>query len=152
MSKTLWLTLVSEWTGGIPCILLGCVNFISSEVSLVSLSILAFSRMISIERIGGMTYMTTKIKRACVSAWAVIMILVSTYVVYLLTHNRGVHNNLCILLGISNQRFVSQVERAFQVVFIFCNGLWIMCTYNEHKYGVYIQHCNSVISLAKAIG
>ena len=124
--RVVFYTIVSEWTSGTACLVIGLVNFISSEVSLLLLSMLAFSRRISIDTVGGMTHMKTKMRNACSSAWAVIMTTGVVYVVYLFTQNMKVRNNICILLGISNQRFVTYVEQAFQIVFIGCNILFLL--------------------------
>ena len=115
--------IVSEWTNGIACVLIGLLNFVSSEVSLVILSLLSFIRMISIEKVGGMASMKSKIHAACICAWSAIVMIGITYAVLVCIHNIGLRNNMCILLGLSHQRFIMGFERVFQVFFICLNVL-----------------------------
>ena len=77
--------IVSEWTSSIACGMFGLVNFISSEVPLLMLNILAFARMISVQKVGGMTFMKSRVKIACCCAWLVIITFGIAYIVYLLT-------------------------------------------------------------------
>ena len=123
---SIFYKIVSEWTSNVPCMLFGLINFISSEVSLVILSILSLARMISIDKIGGMALMKSRIHMACIAAWLVILISGILYAVYIFTHNMKLRNNMCIILGISDQRFVTYFERMFQIVFICINMLLVL--------------------------
>ena len=119
--------IVSEWTTSVPCGVFGLVNFISSEVSLLMLNILAFARMISIEKVGGMALLKSRVKIACFSAWAVIVATGIAYVVsLLLLQNMGARNNLCILLGISHLGNITLLEQVFQGVFISINMMLLL--------------------------
>ena len=113
-------TIVSEWTRSITCIILGLISFVSSEVSLFTLCILAFARMISIDKFGGMLLIKGKIKVACVVTWAVIVTSGVACVVCLKTLGMGLRNNMCILLGISpaHRRYVTDLEQVLQIVLI----------------------------------
>ena len=93
--------IVSEWTRSITCTILGLMSFVSSEVSLLTLCILAYARMISINAIGGMSLIKGKLRAACVVTWVVIVIFGVAFVVCLKTLGVGLRNNMCILLGIS---------------------------------------------------
>ena len=93
--------IISEWTCSVTCTILGMISFVSSEVSLLTLCILAYTRMISINQFGGMSLMKGKIRIACVVAWVVIVITGVVFVVCLRTLGMGLRNNMCILLGIS---------------------------------------------------
>ena len=84
--------IISEWTNGIPCILLGLVNFISSEVSLMMLSLLSFARVISVDKLGGMSLLKSKIRIACICIWSIAVIVGIFYVVYTFTNNMGLRN------------------------------------------------------------
>ena len=102
MYNMVFYRIISEWANSITCVMIGLLNFISLEVSLLILSILAFSRMISIEKLGGMTFLQSRIRMACVSVWALVITSGIAYVAYLLTQKMGTRNNICLLLGISH--------------------------------------------------
>ena len=112
--------IVSEWTRSITCIILGLISFVSSEVSLLTLCTLAYARMISIDKFGGMLLIKGKIKVACVVTWVVIVTSGVACIVCLKTLGMGLRNNMCILLGISpaRQRYVTDLEHALQIVLI----------------------------------
>ena len=126
MYNKLFYIIVSEWTGSMTCIMFGLLNYISSEVSLLILNILAFARMISIRKVGGMTFLKGRISMACVSVWAVVFISGIAYGMYLLTQRMGARNNMCILIGISHLGHVTQFERIVQIVGISINMLLIV--------------------------
>ena len=113
--------IISEWTNGIPCILLGLVNFISSEVSLMMLSLLSFARVISVDKLGGMSLLKSKIRIACICIWSIAVKVGIFYVVYIFTNNMGLRNNMCIFFGVSNQRLITNFEVIFQIGFICIN-------------------------------
>ena len=112
--------IVSEWTRSITCIILGLISFVSSEVSLLTLCILAFARMISINKLGGMLLIKGKIKVACVVTWVVIVTSGVACIVCFKTLGIGLRNNMCILLGISpaHQRYITDLENVLQIVLI----------------------------------
>ena len=124
--NTVFYQIVSEWTNSITCVSLGLVNFVSSETSLLTLSILAFSRYISIDKFGGMAFMKSRIRIASASVWVIILTSGICYAVYLFTYNMGARNNMCILFGISHQRYVTPLEYALQIVFISCNMCFLL--------------------------
>lgn len=124
--NTMFYKIVSEWTSGIPCSVLGFVNFVSSEVSLITLCILSCARMIGIQKVGGMNFIKSHIKAACICTWLLTVGTGLAYVVYMLTYSMKIRNNMCILLGITDQRYVSDFERAFQGVFITFNVLFLI--------------------------
>ena len=76
--------------------------------------------MISINQIGGMLLIKTKIKAACVVKWIVIVACGVACAVCLQTQGMGLRNNMCILLGISqsHQRYVTALEHVLQIVLI----------------------------------
>ena len=120
--------IASEWTNSVTCIMIGMVNFISCEVSLLMLCMLAYVRMISIQKVGGMSHITARIRKVCICAWVVILACGVSYAVYLVTQNAGLHNNMCIFLGISQsyQKHVTNLEHALQIVFIIINTLLLL--------------------------
>ena len=125
--KSVFYQIVSEWNTSIICISIGLINFVSSEVALLILSILSFTRMISIGTFGGMAFMKSKVRIACAITWSVILVSGICYTVYIFTQNMGVHNNMCIfLLGISNRRDVTLLEYIFQTVFVSCNMVCLL--------------------------
>ena len=124
--NTVFYKIVSEWTNSITCISLGLVNFVSSEASLMTLSILAVFRYISINKVGGMAFMKSRIRIANASVWVIFQTSGICYAVYLLTHNMGARNNMCILLGIAHQRYVTHLEYALQIVFIIFNMCFLL--------------------------
>ena len=121
--NAIFYQIVSEWTSSITCLSLGLINFVSSEVSLLILSILSFARMISIDKIGGMAFIKMKVRIACAMVWVVILVIGICYIVYLFIQNMGARNNMCILLGISQKRYVTPLEYIFQVAIFSCNML-----------------------------
>ena len=124
--NTVFYQIVSEWTNSITCISLGLVNFVSSGASLMTLSNLAVFRYISINKVGGMAFMKSRIRIASASVWVKILTSGICCAVYLLTHNIGARNNMCILLGIVHQRYVTYLEYALQIVFIICNMCFLL--------------------------
>ena len=126
MYSMVFYKIVSEWTNSMTCVMFGLLSYISSEVSLLMLNILAFARMISIKKVGGMTFLKGLISMACVSVWAVVLISGITYGVYLLTQHIGARNNMCILFGVSYLGHITQFERIVQIVGISINMLLIL--------------------------
>ena len=112
--------IVSEWTRSFTCNMLGMISFVSSEVSLLTLCILAHARMISINKFGGMLVIKAQIRAACIVTWVVIVTSGVACVVCLNTLGTGLRNKMCILLGISpsHQRYVTDLERMLQIVLI----------------------------------
>ena len=116
--NTIFYQIVSEWTNSMTCIIIALVNFVSSETSLLILSILSFFRMLSISKIGGMLVFKSEVKVTCACAWIAIVITGVAYAAYLFTHNMEVRNNMCILTGVSHQRYITSLEYIFQIAFI----------------------------------
>ena len=112
--------IVSEWGSGITCTIFGLISFVSSEASLCTLCILAYARMHSINRFGGMLLVKGKIRAACILTWLVIVTSGVACVVCFKTQAMGLRNNMCILLGISSahQRYVTDWEHALQIALI----------------------------------
>ena len=112
--------IVSEWSSGITCTIFGLISFVSSEASLLTLCILAYARMYSISKTGGMLLIKGKIRAACFVTWVVIVTSGVACVVCLNTQAMGLHNNMCVLLGISSsqQRYVTAWEHALQIALI----------------------------------
>ena len=117
--------IASEWPNSVTCITVGLINYISSEMSLLILSILSFYRMISISSVGGMESMKSQVKLTCVLAWSAVVISGVSYTVYLFNQNMGVSKNMCILLGISDQGFKSPLEYIFQIIFVSINFIFL---------------------------
>ena len=82
--------------------------------------------MIGIQKVGGMNFIKSHITAACICTWLLTVGTGLAYVVYMLTHNMRIRNNMCILLGITNQRHVTDFERAFQGVFITLNVVFLI--------------------------
>ena len=118
--------IISEWNNGIACVLFGLINFISSEISLIILSLLSFVRVISVDKVGEMSLMKSKIRKACICIWLIITTVGLFYVVYVLTNNMELRNNMCIFFGLSHQRLITNFERLFQVAFICINVLLLI--------------------------
>ena len=93
--------IISEWTRGLVCILFGLINFMFSEVSLLVLSLISFARVISIDKVGRMSLMKSKICIACTCIWFVVMMIGIFYSVYVFTNDMGLRNNMCIFFGLS---------------------------------------------------
>ena len=115
--------IISEWNNGIACVLFGLINFISSEISLIILSLLSFVRVISVDKVGGMSLLKSKIRKACICIWLIITSIGLCYVAYVLEINMGLRNNTCIFFGLSHQRLITNFERLFQITFICFNVL-----------------------------
>ena len=126
MYNMTFYSIVSEWTNSVACTVFGLLNFISSELSLLILNILAFARMISIEKVGGMYFLKSQIRAACVCVWSVIPASGIAYVVYLSTNNIKIRNNMCILFGISHIGHMFDWESIIQIVCISVNMLLIL--------------------------
>ena len=118
--------IISGWTGGIPCFALGLVSFISSEASLLILTLLSLARVLTVQKVGGMVTIESKVRNSCIIAWCSVILAGAAYVLYLLTQSMRVRNNMCILLGISHQRFVSWAEELFQMITIVFNVMVLM--------------------------
>ena len=126
MYNNVFYQIVSEWTNSITCIIVGLVNFVSSEMSLLMVSILSFFRIISINQVGGMTFLKSRIKITCACSWFAIVIAGILYTTYLFNRNIGIGNNMCILLGISHQRHITSLEYIIQPVFISVNLVFLL--------------------------
>ena len=113
--------IISVWTNGLTCLLLGLLNFISSEVSLIILSLLAFARVICIDKVGGMSIIKSKIRIACICVWLLILVIGIFYVAYVFASNIGLKNNMCIFFGMSQRKFITTSEHVFQITFICLN-------------------------------
>ena len=133
--KSVFYQIVSEWNTSITCIFIGLSNFVSSEVSLLILSVLSFTRMISIRKFGGIAFMKSKVRIACAITWSGILVSGICYTVYMFTQNMGVHNNMCILLlGISSQRDMTLLEYIFQIIFVSCNMVSLLAVVSSVFY------------------
>ena len=143
--------IVSEWTNSITCAVLGLLNLISSEVSLLMLNILAFARMVSIEKIHGMTFLKSRIKIACFVAWVVVIPPGIAYVVYLLLNNMGAHNNMCILLGIPHLGNITLLEQILQIVYI-CINMMLLFTMMISMIGIFCIVLKSYRRVLKTSG
>ena len=119
--RAIFHQIISEWTDGLTCLLFGLLNFISSEVSLITLSLLSFARATSIDKVGGMSLMKSKIRIACICIWLLIVVIGIFYVVFTFTNNTGLRNNMCIFFGVSQRRVITNFERIFQITFICLN-------------------------------
>ena len=126
MYNKVFYQIVSEWTNGITCIIIGLINFVSSEMSLLMVSILSLFRMISINKVGGMASLKSNIKTTCAFSWFVIVIAAILYTVYLFHKKLGIGNNMCILLGLSHQRYITSLAYVIQPVFISVNLIFLL--------------------------
>jgi hypothetical protein len=118
----MFYTIVQHWIHSKACVVLGLLNFASSQVSLLILSILSVARMVSIDKIGGMSLIKSKIWKACIGAWIIAITVGMSYTILLLLLDTGANNNLCITIGISNQyQYLTPLERVYQIMFIGCN-------------------------------
>ena len=122
----LFYEIVSEWTSSYTCVIFGLINFVSCEMSLMILSILSVARLISIDKVNGIMSLKSKIRNAYFSAWLVTIIVGLTNIIYVFTQNIKIRNSLCIILGISNQRYITYFEQIFQNIIIICNTLLLM--------------------------
>jgi leucine-rich repeat-containing G protein-coupled receptor 8 len=115
-------TIVQTWPENVPCLVLGLLNFTSSQVSLLVLCLLSVARMVSIDKIAGMASIKGKIWKACVVAWILATAAGVTYTFLLYSRGQGARNNLCITIGISaHYRRISTMELIFQSLFIVFN-------------------------------
>ena len=126
MYNKVFYQIVSEWTNSITCIAVGLVNFVSSEMLLLMVSILSFFRVISINKVGGMASMKPRIRITCACSWFAIVIAGILYTAYLFNRNIGIGNNMCILIGISHQRYITSLEYIIQPVFISVNLIFLL--------------------------
>ena len=115
------------------------------------LNILAFARIVSIEKIDGMIFLKSRIKIACFSAWVVIVAPGIAYVVYLLLNNMGAHNNMCILLGIPHLGNITLLEHILQIVYISIN-MMLMITMMISIIGIFHTVLKSYRRVMKTSG
>ena len=143
--------IVSEWTSSVTCTILGLISFVSSEVSLLTVCILTYARMFSINKVGGMLLIKAKIRIACVVTWSVILISGVACVVCLKTQGVGLRNNMCFLLGISpsHQRYVTDLEYALQIVIIVATMLllFVMIVGMANIFHISVKSYRSVITI-----
>ena len=117
--------IVTEWTNSLTCMIFGLINFISCEMSLLIVSLLSLMRLLGIKKVGGMTAMKSKIRIVCFTSWAVISLTGTACVMLVFTQNVKIRNNMCILLGMSNHRYITPFEQIFQI-FIICSNLVLL--------------------------
>ena len=143
--------IVSEWTSSITCIMLGLISFVSSEASLLTLCILAYARMFSINKFGGMLLLKAKIRAACVVAWVVIVTTGIACVVCFKTQGLGLRNNMCILFGISPsyQRYISDLEHVLHIILIVATMLVLIVTIVSmaNMFSISVKSYRSVINI-----
>ena len=149
--STTFHKIISEWTRGLVCVLLGLINFMSSEVSLLVLSFISFARVISIDKVGGMSLMKSKIYIACTCIWFVVMMIGIFYSAYVFTNGMGLRNNMCIFFGLSHQRFITQTERTFHIAFLGFNVL-LLIMLSFSVFGIAHVVAKSNLSIKKAGG
>ena len=118
--------IVAEWTSSYTCVIFGLINFVSCEMSLMILTILSVVRLISVDKVNGMISLKSKIRIACFSAWMVTIIVGLVNIIYVFTQSIKIRNSLCIILGISDQRFITYFEQIFQIFIIICNILLLI--------------------------
>ena len=143
--------IISEWTNGLTCILLGLLNFISSEVSLIILSLISFVRLISVDKIGGMSLMKSKIRIACIFIWVLIVTTGIFYVVYAFTNNTGLKNSMCVFIATSQTRLVTYFERIFQIAFV-CFNFFLLIVLTASMFCIMHVIAKSSRSVGKASG
>jgi len=124
-SSTFYM-IVSEWTGGVTCSILSLVNFLSSEVSLLILSILSLARVASIQKIGRMRGIKSIIKVVCGAVWTLTSFLGVVYVSYLYMNNIRVRNNMCVFLGVLHKRYITFPELLVQGLLIGVNTICLL--------------------------
>ena len=118
--------IISEWKGSLACIVFGLINFTSCEMSLMILSILSLARVISVDKVGGMAAIKAKVRIVCFSAWGFILTVGGIYSVYVFIQGMKIRNNMCILFGISHQRYITKFEQVFQIFFIIWNAILLL--------------------------
>ena len=143
--------IISEWNNGIACILFGLINFISSEISLIILSLLSFVRVISVDKLGGMSLMKSKIRKVCICIWLIITFIGLFYIVYVLANNMELRNNMCIFFGLSHQRLITNFELSFQVAFI-CFNVLLLTVLSVSMFGIMRVAAKSSQALKELFG
>ena len=118
--------IVSEWTSSYTCVIFGLINFVSCEMSLMILSILSVARLIGVNKVNGIISLKSRIHIACFSTWMVIITVALMNITYVFTQHIKVRNSLCIILGTSDQRYITYFEQIFQNFIIICNTVLLM--------------------------
>jgi hypothetical protein len=120
-------TIVHDWTHGKVCFGIGVIQFVSSQASILILSILSVGRMISIEKIGGMRVIKSRLRLFCIGAWITSLAVAISFTLHIIMNDMAAQNSLCITLGISKDyTHISIVEFIYHLVFITCNCVLIV--------------------------
>ena len=118
--------MISQWTQGAVCWVEAMLNFVSSQTSLYILVILSMVRALSVNKVGGLMMMKTKMFISCIFGWMITVGSVLSYIIYLHLENLRLRNNMCIILGISHRRNVSRFEYTFQAVVVVLDVLCVL--------------------------
>ena len=114
-------TIISSWTKSSLCLFLSIVNFLSSECSLLMLTMLSAVRFKYIDRVNGLKGMGKKILISVIFLWVVSAIFGLSYLGFLSLADLKIRNNMCVLFIILHRQNVNNVEYYFQVTYVVFN-------------------------------
>ena len=117
---------IAQWTRSPVCLTAFILNFVSTEVSILTLTTLSVFRAIALQQIGGLKMQRTRILYSSFFVWGCVFTELALYLAAQGIGDFHVQNNMCIMLGISHHRNVSFHEHVFQVVFISINALLLV--------------------------
>ena len=100
------------------------MNFLSSECSLLMLTILSVVRFRCIDKIGGLRRIEGTIVITVIISWALSAIFGLSYLGFLSLTNLKVRHNMCVLFIIFHSHYVHNIEYYFQITYV---AFYVMC-------------------------
>ena len=119
-------TIISSRTKNPLCFFLSIVNFLSSECSLLMLTMLSVVRFKYIDLVGGLRGMGKKILVSVIFLWVVSAMFGLSYLGFLALADLKIRNNMCVLIVILHRQNVNNVEYYFQVIYVVFNLLCLL--------------------------
>ena len=127
--RQVFYTIAAEWTRSILCKSLHLFNFLSSEVSLLTVCLLSIARVKSIDAIGGLRSISKQIRVACVLIWLLMIGTCIGYVLYISLQRLAINNNMCVIYAVSHQkRLTLTVETVLESILLLVNSLCLYFT------------------------
>ena len=144
-------TIISSWTRSPLCLSLSMINFLSSECSLLMLTILSVIRFRDIDRIGDLKGMENTILVLVVSFYLLTALFGLLDLDFLSLSNLKLRNNMCVLFIISHSQHVQTIESYFQIIYVVINVLCLLCFFAS-LVGLFNTVMKSSLSLTKLQG
>ena len=146
MHRDKFNTLIIEWSRHLACHSAALCSFVSMEMSLCSLAIMAFVRALTVTQIGGYRNVKIKVRKAIIMLWFLFVCLGVSLTAVSMSVNPLLHNNMCLYFGDKARIGASTVDQILHLSYFVLNFSLIFATIAS-----YVMLCKQIYESKKTV-